>query len=653
MFFSKRESGEKNHPLQVYFNIFFENLDIIAGLLGILLGISILVLSFLKIINQSLIGFTILCSCLVYFYIRKYLSDIDNPISILTIIQKLILNILFFSLLSLSLIIWYMQSFHRPFIYFFIVSSLAGLISIEILFHNNQSRVWPIIVKIFLIAFTIRGGIFYNFPSIMGYDAYFHTFLANEISTIGFVPSVEIGRNYAFTPLLHIFIALQKIVCSVDIKDAITISIGIVSVISLIFIYLIVKEILGYKIGLFTLLLGSLLHDFIITGIANITAGSLVFCYFCLMLYIIYKSNSNVFDFSFLAFFAILTVLTHQLSTFVVLIIMIFYYMSILIYRFAYLKSAENKIKLELILMYMIFLIFYWSISDYTKNYSVFEAVVSSAYNILQYGGNFDSNVLIIGQTQSSLLIDTILLQIPYLLLPFFSITGTLILLKNKKSNTFSLAFIIGILYVLVYGIPLLGIRDLLSSRWMPILDIFLIIAASYFIYTIVVLFKTDKKKCACLFIIFFSIAFIMITTSAVDKDNPLVTSNTLLRNQFTTPEIFAAEKIGAISVSNVYVDSTFSIAYQLYRSIDSLTNNRGFDSQVIIIDVASGSKTTFNSDDIIVLRKSSIIQSIFFESNFVSSNISPESKSLFDNFPGEKFNLIYNNNQVRGYNYP
>lgn len=110
----------------------------------------------------------------------------------------------------------------------------------------------------------------------MGYDAYFHTKVADIIMLTGSVPPLEISGKYVYAPIVHILMASVGVLCQIPVKCAVFLSIGVGSVISTLFLYIIGKNIAGPQIGLFAALLANLTNDLIVRGITNITADSLV-----------------------------------------------------------------------------------------------------------------------------------------------------------------------------------------------------------------------------------------------------------------------------------------------------------------------------------------------------------------------------------------
>ena len=154
--------------------------------------------------------------------------------------------------------------YFRPISYFILICLLTGIIAIEILYFKEGDPVWSILLKIFLLSANIRAGIFYNFPSHMGYDAYWHAKIAELTTNTCFVVPFEISSQYFSYPILHLFISITQIVNQIYIKDAIFCSIGLVSIVGTIFIYLIGKKLAGPQIGLLATLLANVTNSIIV-----------------------------------------------------------------------------------------------------------------------------------------------------------------------------------------------------------------------------------------------------------------------------------------------------------------------------------------------------------------------------------------------------
>jgi hypothetical protein len=531
---------------------------------------------------------------------------------------------------------------------------LAGLISVEIIFLEKESPVWPILFKIFFLAVVVRMGIFYNFPSLMGYDAYTHAYIADVISITGFVPPFEISYQYVNYPILHIFIAITEILSRLSIKDAVFYSIGLASVLCLVFIFIFAKKVAGPRIGLLSVLIISLTTQIIVTGITNITAGSLVLCYFLVLLSLFMHRENQINALILCQFVMFAVIITHQLTTFVVLLIFVLFALSI--FLFDYVSGNKSQyFKFGFFLaIFGISMILYWIYTPLYNNESFFKVTFGPFVDVLMNGGQYGSDTLIVGQLYVRPLIETFLLQTSYLIVPFFAIGGIFFWLSRKDGIKFSIALIAAALFFLVYAIPFFGIRNLLTDRWMPFLLLFLGILAAAFIISSIDLIHSNRTKCVTIFAIVAIVSFLMIVVPSINKDNPLVAKDTTIRNQFTYQELGAVETIKSIGRGTIIIDPDFNSPFLVYGS-DNTTGGQKF-SINSVVSFSSENELLLISENyglLTILRKSTLTEPVSLKASELYGDIyaRPMSESSFAYFDGAaNQDLIFTNGDVIGY---
>ena len=629
-----------------------ENLDAVTAIAGIFLGAFVIFLCYTINLRQHDIGFVILTTSLIYLVLRnKFKKTTFTPLKI-NHRGRLLLNIIFFIIFSVTLWIWYTQLYCRPLSYFVLISFLTGVIAVEILCFEEGDHVWLILLKIFILSANIRAGIFYNFPSLMGYDAYHHAKIAESITNTGFVPPFELSGKYFYYPIAHIFISITQMVGQIDIKDAMFCSIGLASILGTIFVYLIGKKLAGPQIGLLASLLANVTNSIIVRGITNITAGSLVLCYLVLVLYLIFEEKHKIINRSLIIFITLLMIITHQLSTFVAFVSLTSIYFGKRAYMVIYKCGESVSISTVYLLIFAVALQSYWMHTYASPGTCFFDSVVGPFINVLQSGGEYGSNTLIVGHEYHRSLFDTLLLHSSYLILPFFAIGGVLLWLSLNDGKKFSIATVIIILYILVYGIPLLGIRNLLTSRWAPPLSIFLVIAASAYISRITGLIKFDRNKFFAMFTIVLIFSFLMIITPSINKDNPLVAKDTTCRNQFKDEEICAVATINNVYRGPIKLDSLL-ISYLLYDANASLVQQIKSESLLEVFDIDYITSTTKEkSGRMIILRKCALNEPISVKASKFYGDTKAQllPKEFFDRFESAGYDLVYNNGEVVGY---
>ncbi|WP_230669872.1 hypothetical protein [Methanosarcina barkeri] len=505
-----------------------------------------------------------------------------------------------------------------------------------------------LLLQIFLLSILIRVGIFYNFPSLMGYDAYFHASMSRAITDTGFVAPIETSSKYFYYPLFHVFVSIIQVMGETDIKDAIFYSIGFASVLSTVGVYLVGKKIEGIQMGLLATLLINLNNHNIVAGITNITPGSLVLCYFIFIIYAIFSEKQSLRYTGFILLTTILMVLTHQLTTFVVFLSLVSICAGKYLHNRVY-KSLFVKINsFNYILFFVISLQTYWMFTYVNSNTSFLEMVLSPLMDVLQIGSSYSSDELIMGSVNNQETLETLLLHISYLALPFFAIGGVLAWLSRediKKVNKFSIALVVIILYGLAYGIPLLGMRNFLTSRWFPLIAVFLALVSASYMLKLVSLFNSKKARIPVMFTIILLFSFVMVTTPGINKDNPLVAKDTTVRNQFKSIEIEAIKTVTEKCSGNILMDSPYdSCLFYRDRAYDS-SNATYFNIQHIQTGEIDGSPT-------ILLRKSTVKEpvSINDPERYGVNIIQTLPEGFFNRFNTHDYARVYDNDEVFAY---
>jgi hypothetical protein len=623
------------------------NLDTILSFMGFILGLFIISLYYLINLNQKDIGIAVLSACLIYIVFRKKFKN-ETPISSGEDRLKNVLNLSFYIVFLISVFIYSMHVYYRPLSYFILICVLAGIIASEILYVKEGDRIAYILLQIFLLSALIRAGIYYNFPSLMGYDAYFHAGMAKMITDTGTIPPIEISNKYFYYPLSHIFVSITQLMGGLDVKDAFFYSIGIVSILSTAGVYLIGKKLEGPRMGLLAALLINLNNHNIVTGITNITPGSLVLCYFIIILYAIFSEKPGLVQTGLLLLTTVIIVLTHQLTTFVVLLALISILIGKYLHNFFYESSPTTAGGFNYILFFVIILQTYWMFTYVTQDTSFFETIFRPLVEVLQAGSSYSGGELITGSTTNQNSMEVLILHISYLALPFFAIGGVLTWSSRRnaeKIDKFSIALVVAILYGLAYGIPLLGMRNFLTTRWFPLIAVFLVLVAASYVLKLVSLFNSKKVKIPAIFLILLFFSFVMVTTPGINKDNPLVGKDTTVRNQFKNIEIQAVKTLTGVYSGSILMDSPYDSCLFYRNPKYDVNNGTYFNTDQIESKEISG-------DSMILLRRSTLKEPISINDpkRYGVNVIKPLPVEFFNSFEAPEYARIYDNAEVLAY---
>ena len=615
-----------------------DQLDIIVAIVGIFFGTIIISLYYAINLGQYDIGFVLLIASIIYLLLRnKFKKTTFTPLKSNHRV-RLLLNIIFFTIFSITLLICHTQLYCRPPSYLILISLLVGIIAVEILYFKEGDPVWSILLKILLLSANIRAGIFYNFPSIMGADAYWHAKIAQLITNMGFVLPSEISGKYHDIPISHIFISITQIVNQIDIKDALFCSFGLINILSTIFIYLIGKKLAGPQVGLLATLLINVTAFIIVKGAMNINPGSLVLGYFVLILYLLFKEKHKFINSSLIIFITLLLIITHQLSTFVVFISLTSICLSKYAYKCIYKHKGSVNVDITYILLFATALQSHWMYFYVSTDQTFFDSVLGPLIGVLQSGTEFGNEAAITAAVHCSML-TRIFFHIPYLILLFFAIGGALLWLSSKDDKKFSVVTVVIVLYIFVYGIPVFAIRNMLPGRWLAPLSVFLVMLASAYILKTISLIKSNPNKVFAIFsiVFIFSVFTMIITPPSID--NPLcIKEGSSPRSQFKYNEIYAVTTIN--DVYNGTIKTDYSYLSGIFRQIAIKSIVKAFD-----IDYVAHS-TQEENGTMVILRRCALKEPIRIPGS--ENQLLP--KEFFDRFESTNYDLTYNNGEVSGY---
>jgi hypothetical protein len=297
-------------------------------------------------------------------------------------------------------------------------------------------------------------------------------------------------------------------------------------------------------------------------------------------------------------------------------------------------------------------MILYWIYTPLYDNESFFKVTFGPFVDVLLNGGQYASDTLIVGHVYVRPFIETVTLQTSYLILPFFAIGGIFFWLSRKDGIKFAIACTAAALFFLVYVFPFLGIRNLLTDRWMPFLIIILGFLAAAYIIALMDLIHSNKIKLVTLFSIIVIFSFLMVTIPAINKDNPFVAKDKTIRNQYTNNEISAIERIKSLYGGTIIVDPEFITPMVLYGSNYTLAGHNFYS----VVTFASENELLAISESsglLIVLRKSTLNEPVTLTAPelFGDTIAAPLSKTSFDYLENrENQNLIFTNGNVISY---
>lgn len=559
------------------------SLDIILLPIILIIGIVILYLSFSAGIGQYGMGLAFLAGAFVYLYLRKSyrMEELDIEMGALnrenthkTLVS--LLNSIFLLCFSISIYILHQSLYIRPPIYFILVAIAYLSIFIEIFYINKEGAACYLnIMKTILLSLSFRAGRYFSFPTIPGTDTQFHLGLANLISEMGYVPSYEMMQTkYIYTPLWHVLVSSTGILLDVDSSKLLFFSIVLpFTIIISLFAFLIVKKIANIQTGLIALLFVNVADMFLVRGLTNINPSSLVQCLFFLILFcLIQEKNKTIFSvFILLSLFSM--TLTHQLSTFCVLIIFFSLLASKWVYNFLLdqfasgdkeVKKLPLDIRIATLTYFLVLLIYHWSTIGEGYGNTFFDGMmIRLKSSILRMFSEYTDISCSYVTTFSTFDIwSNLLYNLGYSILVGLAVVGLLLWLNRKyiSLTRFSYVIVAISLFAVIYPGTYIGL-DLMfiPHRFISFLEGFLVIFAAYSVHTMYNRPYRQPMGRILVCLVVAALIFFMVTTPYINRNDAIYCSERVHRSAHTDSEIASA--VWAVNHSDneiIYNDPLF-----------------------------------------------------------------------------------------------
>ena len=378
---------------------------------------------------------------------------------------RLIASILFFIFFGLSFLTL-LQGFYTKTVWYYVFISLcAGVITTEILLVKTRTQGMINLTKSFLLVLNITLSNQILFPyGISLPDLGYHLHILFPIVNNGYVPHVS---GYEYFPAHHILAAVNILICGSDPKMTYLYLGGFAICLGMLFVFLIGREFVNLKFGLFAALIYICLDYLIMYGLHPVHQAynySLSIMLFAVILYVYKKRDPR-----FIAFYPILVttmVFAHHYSAMIILIVLS---SLIIVEIFQHIKESDYKFRFPgLFQIYAVILFAQWM---YYSN------VMGSFVGILEaYKSAFAKGAesLITATAYDQLPIKTLFLNtLGSSILIILSVIGFLYFFKKRSffnraimMTTITLAILLGIGVVLT-------VQWLLPDRIYPFLQLF------------------------------------------------------------------------------------------------------------------------------------------------------------------------------------
>lgn len=532
------------------------SIDGVFSIVGFVFG---MIMTFLNLIYISkellLLSPVIAITSMFYLRYRNRLLTENIKVNISTNLSKII-NMLYFTCVSIALFSYYhAPPYQRPITFFICISLAVALLGLDIISLNTNRNIliYSCIFKIVLLSLILRSSSYFISPYFVGSDPWVHAEYVKNYLYFGFLKIIPYppgtgldGGYYLGYPIEHLFVCVTSLIGNINVRESMFI-VGAVLVISTVFVFLFVYKLTGHiNLALFSMLLLNFVEYHIEWSI-EVIAMTFGIAIYTIILYSILAAcvKPRLLYSSLLVLLIPIITWTHTISGFIALISLLALYTGNLLYgRIYYTDHRHNDfimVKYTTCILFIIFLTYHWMRTSWMEpNCYFFDSIVTGLSQSLQSGTE-----LLVGLPTSNIPNewDDLINVFGFLIFVFFGIIGSLRCLSAKYASktTFSLILMSFVLYSLRYGFPLLGLQNILHHRWPAFIYVGFVLFAGLGFFSFISLVKYKK---ASIVLIIFSLSFLMMTHSLINNDSPIYGETANQKYSWTNSEMALFHRI-------------------------------------------------------------------------------------------------------------
>jgi hypothetical protein len=452
-----------------------------------------------------------------------------------------------------------------------LASVLGALVVGQILFTDDRDFDRTLLLtEVVLLAFVVRFSGLYTTPGLIGIDSWTHvTQLAAGIRAEGSLSAIADDKHFA-SPFYHLVVASAAIVYDVSLRNALYLSVGVLMPLSVLLVYSTANLLVTDRWAVLATMLYSVGNYVVEWGI-HVIPTSLGLVFFLAVLYALVRLmwvDNETRDFALLILLTLAVILTHQVSTFIMLILLGAAFLSQIVIQISPFETTvldpdvfrtRKPVNLVGIVVFDVgFTVFVWSLTPYKRESFLAtvltwlrETLASSAGLLNLAGGSASGGGG--GESAGPTTIELVAQYVDvlgFLLLLCAALVGCLYVIHRERANqsVLMLLFAAAVMLVFVLGLPMFGIRNFIPQRWFAFLYAPLAILAVIGIRHLATNLQ-PKLFLACLLVFLLAFPGAMLLSSQATIDSP-VFEDQYEQLSYSESELTAADTIGEMTGS-------------------------------------------------------------------------------------------------------
>ena len=564
-------------------------------------------------------------ACALYIGLRKRLTS-KGVVSMTHLSAEAesrahkIVNIAFVCLASACVVMLSTAVYSLPVPFLVLVSILAALLAIEIAITTNSRHVPSAMLKIIILGVLIRASVYFEFPSTITADPYYHVSFIQFIIDYGSIPAHTApyaNSDYPSLPIMHLLVAALSLITGLSVHNS-YFFVGVIECLSVVFIFLIGRAVLNARSGLLAALLLVIASQFLMWGTIIIpeTLGIVLTLVVVATLFLVPRTDIVSYAVLLVVTFAAI-LLTHEGASAYTFLVLVLVVSSFAVVSKVFGRAEDGRqmqeaksLSLHLRSLALLVALFGASIISYWKFTG--GSALTRALAVLNGNGSSPTSVLTppvsaaagavaaaVPTIQPSTL--PIWSDLPVLIPIFLATFGFLYILSEKRKKPLNVAWmgVSALALIITVGIYFLGPGVAQPERWIAYLQVFMVIPAAVGILTLGSL-GTRRKGLAVIFSAVLVLGFVSVT-----YPNAMVASelpwDQVARIALLPSEVAAAQTIANKTAGqHLQTDGAYGAIF-LYQYNESnvteflpLTSNTSFSnsntSWVLRLEIANNS---------------------------------------------------------------
>ncbi|MDS0477607.1 hypothetical protein [Natrinema sp. 1APR25-10V2] len=465
-------------------------LDTVAAIGGLLLALALLPLRLLSSqIYLETVPIVLGTACALYI-LSLYQGDTAPAIPTLPSSAAMALPSVVFVGLSGLVMLAVVQG-ARTHLFFGLASVVGTLVLGQIVFVSDRDlNPGLLVLQIVLFAFVFRLAALYTTPGYIGIDIWTHRELVDAILTEQSLSAISDNKHYG-SPFYHLLVAASSLLYDVPIRAALYLSVGLVMPLSVLLVYATTNLLVSARWAVLATAFYAFGSHVARWGM-HLIPTSLGLVFFLGMLYAlirVMRIEYTIRDFWVLLLLSIAVILTHQVSTFIMLVLLLAAFLAQVVFvigPFGLTRLDTNVFRTKkpvnlvgLVVFNFGLTIFVWSLTPYRQDsflatvLSYFTQTLEESAGFLNTAGESSADP---GEVEA---VQTLLDQlVPYvdnlgfLFLLGVTFVGCLYVVHRRRAeqSVFTLLLAAAFMLVFVLGLPMFGVRTFIPTRWFAFL---------------------------------------------------------------------------------------------------------------------------------------------------------------------------------------